>query len=191
MALKTKLQQLFNRSSKKQNEYLLAQENAMSEYQQYKTKFGTTIAEAELSYAVSNELFENWRANYKDVNTNRFDAAWRYIDNKDFIDSLKTDDLPSWVRKKDPVLDGIFVPDDAHFVDIVSLNYDELEEYRPDLYYGYKTAIRGQYYYIHYLKTMLRLNNVNYKKKLSFNTVQSNIVDALINEAVNDTTFTK
>lgn len=60
-----------------------------------------------------------------------------------------------------------------------------------DLYYGYKTAIRGQYYYIHYLKTMLRLNNVNYKKKLSFNTVQSNIVDALINEAVNDTTFTK
>ncbi len=138
MALKTKLQQLFNRPLKKQNEYLLAQENAMSEYQQYKTKFGTVIAEAELSYAVSNELFENWRANYKDVNTNRFDAAWRYIDNKDFIDSLKTNDLPSWVRKKDPILDGIFVPDDAHFVDIVSLNYDELEEYRPDLHHGYK-----------------------------------------------------
>ena len=59
------------------------------------------------------------------------------------------------------------------------------------LYADYKTAIRGQYYYIHYLKNLLHLHSVNYKKKLSFNTLEFDNIDDLINEAVNDTTFTK
>lgn len=59
------------------------------------------------------------------------------------------------------------------------------------LYSDYKTAIRGQYYYIHYLKTLLHLHNVFYKKKLSFNTLEFDNIDELINEAVNDTNFTK
>ena len=59
------------------------------------------------------------------------------------------------------------------------------------LYADYKTAIRGQYYYIHYLKSLLHLHSVNYKKKLSFNTLEFDNIDDLINEAVNDTTFTK
>ena len=59
------------------------------------------------------------------------------------------------------------------------------------LYMDYKTAIRGQFYYIHYLKSLLHLHNVNYKKKLSFNTLEFDNIDELINEAVSNTTFTK
>jgi len=54
------------------------------------------------------------------------------------------------------------------------------------LYSDYKTAIRGQYYYIHYLKTVLHLNRVDYKKKLSFNTLEFDNIDKLIDEAVNE-----
>lgn len=50
----------------------------------------------------------------------------------------------------------------------------------------YKTAIRGQFYYLHYLKTVLHLNHVVYKKKLSFNTLEFDNIDDLINEAVNE-----
>ena len=55
------------------------------------------------------------------------------------------------------------------------------------LYSDYKTAIRGQYYYIHYLKTVLHLNRVDYKKKLSFNTLEFDNIDNLIDEAINET----
>jgi hypothetical protein len=54
------------------------------------------------------------------------------------------------------------------------------------LYSDYKTAIRGQYYYIHYLKTVLHLNRVDYKKKQSFNTLEFDNIDKLIDEAVNE-----
>lgn len=54
------------------------------------------------------------------------------------------------------------------------------------VYKDYKTAIRGQYYYIHYLKTVLHLNKVVYKKKLSFNTLEFDNIDDLINEVVNE-----
>ena len=54
------------------------------------------------------------------------------------------------------------------------------------LYKDYKTAIRGQYYYIHYLKKVLHLNHVDYKKKVSFNTLDFDNIDTLINEAVSE-----
>lgn len=57
---------------------------------------------------------------------------------------------------------------------------------RGSVYKEYKTAIRGQYYYIHYLKTVLHLNHVTYKKKLSFNTLEFDNIDDLINEVVNE-----
>ena len=59
------------------------------------------------------------------------------------------------------------------------------------LYMDYKTAIKGQFYYIHYLKTVLHLNRVRYKKKLSFNTVEFDNIDSLIDEAVNEKKFKK
>ena len=55
----------------------------------------------------------------------------------------------------------------------------------------YKTAIKGQFYYIHYLKTVLHLNRVRYKKKLSFNTLEFDNIDSLIDEAVNEKKFRK
>lgn len=54
------------------------------------------------------------------------------------------------------------------------------------VYRDYKTAIRGQYYYIHYLKTVLHLNRVAYKKKLSFNTLECDNIDDLIKAVVNE-----
>ncbi len=144
MILKKRLQQLFCKSSTKQQENLPVQEKALDEYERYKNEFGKTIADAELIYYIATELFENWRAGYREEgNPSRYDAAWRYVDNKDFVDLLKKDDLPNWVRKKDTSMDGIFVPDDALFVDIVSLNYDELEAYRPDLHHNYKMTGKG------------------------------------------------
>ena len=64
-----------------------------------------------------------------------------------------------------------------------------IKGFAPDkgrIYKDYKTAIRGQYYYIHYLKTVLHLNKVDYKKKLSFNTLEFDNIDDLINEVVNE-----
>ncbi|MCQ2382840.1 MAG: hypothetical protein MJ060_03330 [Clostridia bacterium] len=139
MALKTKLQQFFKQSSKKQNEQLHRQKKAMFEYRHYyRTKFGLAVDEIESAYHVSNELFENWRASYKDVYTDRYDAAWRRIFNGNSINSLDSNNLPTWMCEKDSRFDGMFAPDDPHYVNIVSLNYDELKLFQPRLYYFYE-----------------------------------------------------
>lgn len=60
---------------------------------------------------------------------------------------------------------------------------------RPDdynRYKYYKLAIKGQYYYIEYLKAVLRNNNVDFKKKQSFNTLQFDNLDQLIEQVVNE-----
>jgi hypothetical protein len=53
-------------------------------------------------------------------------------------------------------------------------------------YKCYKSAIKGQYYYNEYLKAVLRNNNVDFKKKQSFNTLEFDNLDQLIEQIVNE-----
>ena len=50
----------------------------------------------------------------------------------------------------------------------------------------YKSAIKGQYYYIAYLKAVLHNNGIEYKKKQSFNTLEFANLDELIESIVNE-----
>lgn len=54
------------------------------------------------------------------------------------------------------------------------------------LFKSYKSAIRGQYYYIAYLKAVLHNHNVEYKKKPSFNTVELTEIDDLIQKIISE-----
>ena len=51
---------------------------------------------------------------------------------------------------------------------------------------SYKSAIKGQYYYIAYLKAVLHNNGIEYKKKQSFNTLEFADLDELIERVVNE-----
>ena len=50
----------------------------------------------------------------------------------------------------------------------------------------FKTAIKGQYYYIAYLKAMLHNNKIDYKKKNDFNSMEYAEMDALIEQIVSE-----
>lgn len=50
----------------------------------------------------------------------------------------------------------------------------------------FKTAIKGQYYYIAYLKAVLHNNRIEYKKKQQFNSVEFADMDAFIEQIVNE-----
>ena len=50
----------------------------------------------------------------------------------------------------------------------------------------FKTAIKGQYYYIAYLKAMLHNNNIEYKKKNDFNSMEYADMDRFIEQIVNE-----
>ena len=53
-------------------------------------------------------------------------------------------------------------------------------------YKTFKTAIKGQYYYIAYLKAVLHNNRIEYKKKQQFNTIEFADLDAFIEQIVNE-----
>lgn len=53
-------------------------------------------------------------------------------------------------------------------------------------YKCYKSVIKGLYYYNEYLKAVLRNNNVDFKKKQSFNTLEFDNLDQLIEQIVNE-----
>ena len=50
----------------------------------------------------------------------------------------------------------------------------------------FKTAIKGQYYYIAYLKAMLHNNKIDYKKKNDFNSMEYAEMDAFIEQIVSE-----
>ena len=50
----------------------------------------------------------------------------------------------------------------------------------------FKTAIKGQYYYIAYLKAMLHNNRIEYKKKSDFNSMEYAEMDTFIEQIVNE-----
>ena len=50
----------------------------------------------------------------------------------------------------------------------------------------FKTAIKGQYYYIAYLKAMLQNNKIDYKKKNDFNSMEYAEMDVFIEQIVSE-----